>query len=279
MRDEVRRPWMRRLALGALVLMLVVVTASAWLRLTQPVAPCPAGERCEGVAVPPAGAGAVRAAHRAAASAVLLILVALLALGRGGLAAEARPVTLALLVLALGLAALGVVTPGSRAAAVMLGNLLGGLSMTALSWALTRRVCEWPAPARPLRRGAALGAALWLVQAGVGALSGTAASPWTAAGLAHLALAAVGLPLAAGVGIALIRSAHRGEGLALLSIAVLQAVLGGLALLTEGPAPVVLVHNGTAAVGLALLTGLALGGTPVHREVEAAPVSARPRAP
>jgi heme A synthase len=160
----------------------------------------------------------------------------------------------------------------------MLGNLLGGLSMFALAWALVRRVHAWRAAPRHVRRAAGLGAVLWLVQAAVGALSGTAASAWTATGLAHLALAAVGLPVAAGLGIALLRGAHRGEGLALLAVAALQAVLGGLALLAEGPAPVVLVHNAAAAVGLALLCGVALGRAPVYRGPLAVPVSGGRRA-
>ena len=259
MRDDVRRNRWRHLAWCALLAMAVVVGASAWLRLAH--GPCPDSVRCDvaAAASPSHGTAAVRAAHRVAASTVLVLVVGLLVLARGAPAAGVRALAWPLLALALALAALGVVTPGSRSAAVMLGNLLGGLSMFALTWALVRRLRERPPPSAGARRAAGLAAALWGAQAAVGALAGTAASPWTAAGLLHLALAAVGLPLAAGIGIALTRQALRGEGIALLAVASLQAGLGGLALLADAPAPVVAAHNATAAAGLALLAGVAFG--------------------
>lgn len=69
----------------------------------------------------------VRATHRGAATAVLLLVLALavLSLARTPRRPAAGRLALALLVLALGLSVLGIVTPGSRAAGVLLGNLLG----------------------------------------------------------------------------------------------------------------------------------------------------------
>mgnify|MGYP000662109893 CR=1 FL=1 len=78
---------LRRLAWACLLLMLVVTTASAWLRLAQPRPACVDWPGCRGADRPAAAAVAptllgapgvlalVRATHRGAATAVLLLVL------------------------------------------------------------------------------------------------------------------------------------------------------------------------------------------------------------
>ena len=135
-----RQRLLSRLAAGCVLLMLVVTTASAWLRLAQPRPGCDEWPHCRlaaeagpvaAPADPAATTGllaATRGTHRVAASAVLVLVLALLALAtRPPRDPAAIAHGLALLALALALAALGIAAPRSQAAAVLLGNLGGGL--------------------------------------------------------------------------------------------------------------------------------------------------------
>jgi heme A synthase len=259
----------RALSAGLVVLMLVVVAASAWLRLMAPRSPCSDWPACrvaargEPVAAPAAAqapaAAAVRGAHRGAASAALLAILALLVMaGRPGTAARgARPLLVALLVLALALSALGIVTPHSRAAAVLLGNLLGGLVMLALAWAVHRRLADAPDLPPRLRRAAAGGAVLWLVQAGGGALAGAAPPAGTLLPIVHLVLAGVAVGWAFVFAGALRTLPRRPERRWLPALLALQLVLGALAASHAAAAAWVWLHNLTAAATLALWLALA----------------------
>ncbi len=162
---------------------------------------------------------------------------------------------LALLVLALGLSALGVVTPGSRAVGVLLGNLLGGLLMLALSWRLVVHLHEGQKSSPALARWALMGAGMWAVQAALGALSGS--GQFNAAPVAHLSLALLGGPCAFGVGWVARGQRGLGEGMALLGVTGLQFVVGVSAVGAAAAPALVLLHNMGAALGLALLLGLA----------------------
>lgn len=153
------RRW-RLAAVVVLALMLVVVAASAWLRLAQPRPACADWPACRaGTALAaaatalPAGAAdrttgaarglvATRLVHRIAATTVLLLVLGLVVQAwrqRARQPEVLRPAA-ALLTVALALSALGLVTPGSRAAAVLLGNLLGGFVMLLLSAVLAWRL-------------------------------------------------------------------------------------------------------------------------------------------
>ena len=158
--------------------------------------------------------------------------------------------------LALALSVLGIVTPGSRAAGVLLGNLLGGLLMLGLSWRLATQLAGWPAAGPALARWALLGAGLWMAQAALGALSGSgslelprrwrtwrwrcwpAAVRWASAWAAH-------------------RQGRRVEGAGLLSLTGLQFALAAAAVGSAAAPAWVLLHNIGAALGLALMLGLA----------------------
>jgi len=261
---------LRRLAWACVLLMLVVTAASAWLRLAQPRPACVDWPVCR--AATPDGAGRaatqqaaapttesmVRATHRLTATLALLVVVAMLIF-----ALRQRPrdpcvcaLTLALLTLALGLSALGIVTPGSRASAVLLGNMLGGLLMLALAWRLTRQFAGAVAPGagRTLGWWALAGAALWGVQAGLGALSGAGGS--IRISIAHQALALAPGCFALGVGWLARHRGLRAEGSALMVLAVVQWVIGGTAVALDARMAAVLLHNTGAALGLALMVGL-----------------------
>ena len=278
MSPDARHRTLRRLAWACVMLMLVVTTASAWLRLAQARPACLDWPGCRSAGQPktsmtaagtPALQAAARGVHRAAASTVLLLILALLALAaRSPRDPALLAHALALLALALALAALGIVTPRSTSAAVLLGNLLGGLTMLALAWRTLRGLERadrggeraWRQGAAAPRTLAALTAAAWLLQASVGVSAG--ASLHGDAPLLHLALALVGLPLAAATGWVALRQGRRGEGVALMSAAALQALLGAVSAASAAAPASVLLHNMTAAVGIALAAGLTISLDP-----------------
>lgn len=259
---------LRRLAWACVLLMLVVTTASAWLRLAQPRPACFDWPACRSADRPvaaamvppmlgaPATLALVRGTHRATATLVLLVVIAVaaLALAKPPRRWAAGRLALALLVLALALSLLGIVTPGSRAAGVLLGNLLGGLLMLGLSWRLATQLAGWPEASPALRRWARLGAALWMAQAAFGALSGS--GHWSAAPVAHMVLALVAGSCSFGVGLAARQQGRRGEGTGLLSMTGLQFVLAAAAAGSAAAPAWVLLHNIGAALGLALMLGL-----------------------
>jgi heme A synthase len=256
---------MQRIGAFALLLaMAVVLVASAWLRLNAPRAGCASWPLCrfEQRAQPAAAAvhaasGAVRAVHRVAASGALLLIVALSWQARRRRERNALRLLGVLLALALALSALGIATPGSRAAAVMLGNLLGGAAMFALAWALWRGLDGAAALPRRLQRAALGVALLWIAQAALGALSGSAASG--VATLSHLLLALLLAIAAFGLALALRRAQHRRESNALLALLGLQLALGAGAAFGGAASGLVLAHNAGAALGLALLLGWVAG--------------------
>ena len=265
---------LRRLAWACVLLMLVVTTASAWLRLAQPRPACfdwPAcrsADRPPAASIAPAALGApgtlavVRGAHRAAATLVLLVVIALAALALAGSPRRwaAGRLGLALLVLALALSVLGIVTPGSSAAGVLLGNLLGGLLMLGFSWRLATQLAGWPAASPALARWALLGAGLWIVQAALGALSGS--GHWDAAPVAHMALALLAGSCSFGVGWAARMQGRRVEGAALMLLTGLQFALAAGAAGSAAAPAWVLLHNMGAALGLAVMLGWSRGAEP-----------------
>ena len=266
---------MLRVAWICVLLMLIVTSASAWLRLAQRHPPCDDWPVCRAPPAPGVRAGAaqrvdgaaavsvVRAIHRGAASAALLgsVLLVLLWLRSAPPRPRARDartgaLTLGLLCLGLALSALGIVTPGSRASAVLLGNLLGGLLMLALAWRLTRHLGGAAShdPGHGLGAWALAGALLWSVQSALGALSGSGGTLQPA--LWHQALALAPGFCALMAGRIACRSGLPGEGSALIAVVAAQWLLGAAAVLFAAAAPGVLLHNLSAALGLALLLGL-----------------------
>ncbi len=139
---------MRWLVFAALILVLVLTTTSAFIRLSQAGLGCTDWPACYGRArLPEAGQLLpeyaplfwAHALHRLVASSVGVLLVLIVFLGRKDMQGiGARLSAWTVLALAGLLAVLGIVTPSSLPA-VTLGNLLGGMAMVALLWWLHQR--------------------------------------------------------------------------------------------------------------------------------------------
>jgi heme A synthase len=136
---------------------------------------------------------------------------------------------------------------------VVLANQAGGFAMLGLAWVIVRRLRADAAPAAAANALTLLALA-WLSQAGLGAVSGVGTP---AAAPLHLAAAVFVLPLALLSAVQVQQQGLTGEGRALLAVVLVQTLVGGVAVAHGAPAPLVLVHNACAAVGLALVTGLA----------------------
>ena len=185
---------MRGLVLAALLLVLVITTTSAYIRLSQAGFGCADWPACYGhkVQTPEAGqlfperAGLfwARALHRLAASSAGFLLLLIVFFGRGNLPGRgARLAAWAALALAGFLAGLGLVTP-SNLPAVTLGNLLGGMTLLALLWWLHQRD-RGTGPSRTLQRLALAALALQIALGGM-------------IGARHAALSCLTLPACAG---------------------------------------------------------------------------------
>ena len=175
------------LAATGVALVLVVIVSSAYLRLSQAGLSCPDWPACYGrVAqhaeiVGPAQQTA-RIAHRFAASAVGLILIALLLIAVTQRPRRKRQVTLALggLLVAVGLATIGAVMSETAvrvpSPAVTIANLTGGFALLALLWWLWLMTSPSPPPMRAEPRWVRVSAGLALlaviVQIFLGALVG-----------------------------------------------------------------------------------------------------------
>lgn len=194
------------IALAGLVLVLLVTTSSAYLRLTAAGLGCADWPACYGrpLAVEPArsahseaapaaaaetdaaGEGArpataARLLHRISASAAgaAVLAIALIAFANRRELRHELGVALVLLVLTLGLALLGRATPGAQSPAVPVGNLLGGMLMAGLlGWLALggRREARHPEATAPgttgqpqTRRGP--GAGTWLSAFALAALA------------------------------------------------------------------------------------------------------------
>lgn len=196
--SEHRVTVVRRLAFWCALLVLLITSLSAFIRLSQAGLGCAPWPVCYGSALQAAQRGVAatagdstpvqvaRLAHRVIATTALvgvLTLAALCLVGRPRLW-RSGGVAVAALLLAIGLAVLGAATRGSRLPAVAMGNLLGGMLMFALCWRLA-------APARATGRvsGGAVTALAWLVslalllQLGLGALTSSSYAGLSCSGL------------------------------------------------------------------------------------------------
>ncbi len=298
--SESARSALRRLAWVCLVLVLAVTTLSAYMRLAKDGLGCQPWPQCHAQrATGQAGAtpdatgtpavAAARLAHRIAAVAVLLLVIAMLAI-----ALATRPrwradtlLLIALLVATLWLAVLGRWTAQSRLPAVVLGNLLGGFVLLALCLRLA-------APARPgvhagLRSWIGLAVLLVLAQIALGGMVSATSSllacgslgdcwaaaqgqswlvldPWRIAARADASAASQGAPLQwlhrlgallvllYGLMLALLmRPRDRIAATLLLACLLAQALLGPLLGVMAAPMVLALLHNVLAATILALL--------------------------
>ncbi len=199
----------RRLALLLTVLVLVITSLSAYIRLSRAGLSCAEWPQCygerlrqaqQGLAVTAGDSDAVAAArfaHRVVASAALLLIVAMLVV-----CFSARPlrwadggVAIALLALALGLAVLGRWSSDARLPAVAIGNLLGGFAMLALCLRLV--LTPGAALARGGRVWAMLCVLLLAMQIALGGLVSAMFAATSCTSFADCLSAARGLPWSA----------------------------------------------------------------------------------
>ncbi|MFO1296093.1 MAG: hypothetical protein U1F25_06160 [Rubrivivax sp.] len=152
---------------------------------------------------------------------------------------------------------------------MLLGNLLGGLLMLALAARLCARgagaqpsvtatmatTATFPAPPalqrRAAARAAAIGLALWLLQAALGAGSGFGTGALAAPLHAALGFFAAAWAFRAGGVLAGAGAARAGALLRVIAIA--QGLLGVAVATLSAPPALVLVHNGVTVLGVALL--------------------------
>lgn len=179
---------LRRMAWLCAVMVLVITSLSAFIRLSKAGLGCEPWPQCYGQelraqqqgAQPPeadTATAVARLAHRViASSALVLVLVMVMAAlaSRPALWPQGR-MALGLLLLALFLAVLGRWTANARIPAVTLGNLLGGFAMFALSVCMAlaaSRPARGAAPAAPagLARWAWLGGAVLLINVALGGM-------------------------------------------------------------------------------------------------------------
>jgi heme A synthase len=234
-----------RVAALCTALMFVVVVASAFLRHHADQAAW-ASELV-----------LARQVHRVAATLVLLGAVAMVLLARRTQDRAALRPASALLGVALLLSVVGVTVGAYRTAPVVLANLLGGFAMLALCARLAM-----PLQRQGAGRAAAMMLAVVLLQAAVGALASTTASP-DCVGLGGCEWAALvhrfsGVPLAFALivfGLWAARNLHSRSGSALALIGMLLFLLGALAAgLGSATVPLLIVmHN---ALGAAVVVGL-----------------------
>jgi heme a synthase len=173
---------LRRLAGVCAVLVLLVTSLSAYLRLSKAGVGCSEWPQCYGQSLRELQRGvavsaqeqtvtaAARLVHRIAATAALLLVVTmvLVCLGARPVLREEGALAVALLGLALFLAVLGRWSSDARVPAVTLGNVLGGFMMVALSVRLAVAGLQLESPRLRLWAGAAL--LVMLAQIGLGGL-------------------------------------------------------------------------------------------------------------
>ena len=265
--------YLRWTVLTVLFLVLVVMTASALIRLTQAGFGCADWPTCQGTifqmhsaANPPDPAASplrwVRALHRVAASMVSVLLVLVVGAGWKALGApQSRAVALVALAVTGGLAWLGRVS-ASPLPSVTIGNLLGGMILVALLWWLYLRGLR--ARGGVGRASIAFALVVQLAQVATGGMAFfDSSAPKTAFILVH----GFGVVLVAAViSMLAFKALRRGgyaavTGWALLAILTVQSLSGAGIAVGDRSLLLALVHNFCAALLLAATAGLDRSGS------------------
>ena len=267
-----RMSLLRKLAWATLVLVLAITSLSALIRLSRAGLGCEPWPQCHveragvsGEALAALDASAVtaaRIAHRVAATAALLLLIALLmkTLARQPMLWPQGRLVLVLLALAILLAGLGRVGGTSRAPAVVLGNLLGGFAMVAVAWRLVQATAAQPGGLPALRPWTWAALALLVAQLAAGAL--VSANQWatqcatTFPCQAHRFLGMVLAALLVALGAFAWRRGARAAGATVAVLAAVQAGIGLWQVAGPLPLPLGVAHNVSAALLLAAVAGL-----------------------
>jgi cytochrome c oxidase assembly protein subunit 15 len=267
------RHWLHRVATAAVVVVLVIVAASAYLRQASVRLNCPDWPACtqritgeDPARAQPAAERAARLVHRLSASiaGALVLLIAYLSSVQQPRMRSDIALSAALVVLTVFLAVLGRWSRTSQAPLVTLGNLLGGMTLLALLHWMRLRTSPTKAAAVDAGRLAPVaGAALALALAGValGALvSGSHAVPAVRAASGELLATA---HLLSGLLVLLLtgtlalhpaaRRSGRSVGVTAFALAIAQAMTGWISTRFDYPLAAALIHNVLAALLLVAL--------------------------
>ena len=287
----------RRLLTFSAILVLVITTISAYLRLSQYGLGCTGWPACYGTNA----VGELllsessplfwaRAIHRVTATVAGLLFVAIAVFWWNGWRSNSdRMLSFAPLAIAAFLAWLGRYTPSSLPAVTM-GNLLGGMAALAVLWWL--RTATVAQPARLAPRAAAIGLGLMFVQLAIGGLTSArfaaAACPafpecgvwggvFDIAGLnpfADIAQKDLGegtrqvlrmlhrtFGIAVAVYLVWLGARLRKPGLPLLCLAAAQVLVGVAMVSFEMPLAIAVAHNLIAGLTIMELVNLVAGGS------------------
>lgn len=282
------RYWLHRVATAAVVVVLMIVASSAYLRQAAVRLNCPDWPACtqrvtgeDPARAQPTTERAARLVHRLSASiaGALVLLIAYLSSVQQPRARADIALSAALVALTIFLAVLGRWSRTSQAPLVTLGNLLGGMTLLALlHWMRLRTSRAQTSSVDTGRLAPVAGAALALALAGValGALvsSSHAVSAVRVASGELLATAHLlsGLLVLLLTGTLALHPAARGSarsvGVAAFTLAIAQAVTGWISTRFGYPLAAALTHNLLAALLLiALLTAVYrhTGSSRAHR--------------
>ncbi|HEX7953587.1 MAG TPA: COX15/CtaA family protein [Burkholderiales bacterium] len=273
------RFWLHRIATAAVVIVLLIVGSSAYLRQAALRFSCTDWPACtirvageDPVAAQPAAARVVRLVHRISASvagAAVLLIVFLSSVQRPRVRTDIV-LSSALLLLTVFLAVLGRWSRQSQAPLVTLGNLLGGMALlTLLYWTRLRAAPTRAQPqgASPLAPVAAAALALAFADIAMGAvLSGSHLFGTGRDGMLALAHMGVGLFVLGLTGVLALRPAvppgRRLAGIVAFTLAIAQAMTGWISATFDFPLGAALAHNLIAALLLiALATGAYRGAS------------------
>jgi len=281
----------RWVALAGVLVVLLVTTTSAYLRVTAAGLGCEDWPACYGhqAATAAQPTGFARATHRISATlaGTAVLAIGFLVLGEPRRFRSQLKITGVLLLITAGLAFLGRATPGASVPAVAMGNVLGGMLMASLLWWLAlgsaagrpwaARVLYWVALLLVFTQ-IALGVLTSASYSGLacsslpsctaegfpGAWSACELNPWTTAtgrASAHMAHRVVALAAAAAaLAVALKRDTDRRSRAALLGVLALQLLTGVLLVALSLPLALAVAHN-LCAVLLLLALVAALHGS------------------
>jgi cytochrome c oxidase assembly protein subunit 15 len=276
------RHWLHRVATAAVVVVLVIVASSAYLRQASVRLNCPDWPACaqrvtgeEPARAQPAAERAARLVHRLSASiaGALVLLIAYLSSVQQPRVRSDIALSAALVVLTVFLAVLGRWSRTSQAPLVTLGNLLGGMTLLVLLRWMRLRTSPAQAAAVDAGRlapvaGAALALALVAVSLGALVSSSHAVSAVRAASgellsSAHLLSGLLVLLLAGTLALhPAARGSGRSVGVAAFMLAIAQAVTGWISTRFDYPLAAALIHNVLAALLLIALV------TAAYRHIE-----------
>lgn len=267
------RHWLHRVASTAVVLVLVIVASSAYLRQASVRLSCSDWPACtqrvtgeDPARAQPAAVTAARVVHRLSASitGALVLLIAYLSSVQRPRVRSDIALSAVLVALTVFLAVLGRWSRTSQAPLVTLGNLLGGMTLLALLYWMCLRTSRAQASAHvpgPLAPVAGAALTLALASVALGALVSSshmlsAVRPESGELLAYAHLAS-GLLVLLLTGMLVLhpaaRAGGRSVGLAAFVFAIAQAITGWVSTAFGYPLAAALAHNLLAALLLIAL--------------------------